>query len=169
MQRSHPDIISRQKFNAFIIPQKYGGQSLDRVTLSIVTEEIGYGCAGLATVHAVSTILIGGSEKQKKTWLPLLLGKDGFTASCCITEEKGGSDTSSFLTKTHLVGKEYVINGSKGPAINSGNAAFYVVWASSDEGKGRAAINAFIVPKDTPGISYGPYQEKPGLRCVRFR
>jgi acyl-CoA dehydrogenase len=170
----HPaylEFIGKEHLNSFIIPGEYGGQPLDRVSLSLVTEELGFGCAGLAsiyaaTVHAVSAILIGGSPEQKEAFLPLLLGPSGEVASCCITEPKGGSDTSSFTATARLNGDRYLLNGSKVPILNAGDAAFFVVWASSGTGSGRAGINAFLVPKQTPGISIGAYHDKPGLRTA---
>ena len=164
-------IMAREGLNAFLIPQELGGKPLDRLTLAIVTEEIGYGCAGFAsiyasTVHAVSALLIGGSHEQKSEFLPLLLSDEGDVAGCAITEEKSGSDTTSFSTTAHSEGDRYVITGSKCPIINAGYASFYVVWASSDTGRGRAGINAFVVPGGAAGLSFGPYHEKPGLRCT---
>ncbi len=164
-------LIAAENLNAFFIPKEYGGRPLDFLTLSLVTEEIGYGCAGLAsiyvaTLHAVSALLICGSREQKQTYLPGLLGPEGKVASCCITEEKGGTDTSYFSTTAHRDGDHYVINGEKGPIINAGSAAFYVVWASTDAARGRAGIGTFIIPAGTPGVVVGPYHEKPGLRCA---
>ncbi len=171
IHETYLEFIGKENLNSFIIPSEYGGEPLDRVSLSLVTEELGFGCAGLAsiyaaTVHAVSAILIGGSHEQKEVFLPRLLGPSGEVASCCITEPKGGSDTSSFSTTARLQGDQYLLNGSKVPILNAGNASFFVVWASSDTGSGRAGINAFLVPKDAPGISIGPYHDKPGLRCA---
>jgi acyl-CoA dehydrogenase len=171
IDKNYLKIISQEHLNAFVIPEEYGGKPLDRLTLSLVTEEISYGCAGLAsiyaaTVHAVSALLIGGSHEQKDAFLVPLLKPAGEVASCCITEEKGGSDTSSFATTARLEGDHYVINGAKVPIINAGNAAFYTVWASSDTGRGRAGINAFVVPKETAGIACSAYHDKPGLRCA---
>lgn len=170
IDKGYRKIIAEETLNSFIIPKEYGGRPLDQLTLSIVTEEIGYGCAGLAsiyaaTVHSVSALLIGGSDEQKKRFLPLLLRPADSVASCCITEEKGGSDTSSFSTTAKQDGGNYVINGEKVPVINAGNAVFYLVWASSDTGRGRAGINTFVIPKGTDGIIVSPYHDKPGLRC----
>ena len=164
-------IMAREGLNAFLIPKELGGKPLDRLTLALVTEEIGYGCAGFAsiyasTVHAVSALLIAGSHEQKSEFLPLLLSDEGDVAGCAITEEKSGSDTTSFSTTAHSEGDHYMITGSKCPIINAGYASFYVVWASSDTGRGRAGINAFVVPGDAAGLSFGPYHEKPGLRCT---
>ena len=161
--------IADQGLNKFIIPKEYGGTPLDWVTLSIITEELAYGCAGLATcyaatLHAVSTILIGGTEEQKKTFLPLLLSSDGEVASCLITEEKGGSDTTHCTTIATCEEDCYVINGKKIAILNAGNAAFYVVWANIEHTRGRAGINAFIIPANTKGLTFGPYDDKLGLR-----
>lgn len=171
IDKAYLKIIAEENLNAFIIPEEYSGKPLDRLTLSLVTEEIGYGCAGLAsiyaaTVHAVSSFLIGGSKEQKQAFLPLLLNAKGEVASCCITEEKGGSDTSSFSTMARLEGDHYILNGSKVPIFNADSPAFYVVWASSDMGRGRAGINAYIIPRQTPGITVSAYHDKPGLRCA---
>lgn len=164
-------IIGGENLNAFIIPREFGGRPLDRVTLSLVTEEIGYGCAGVAsiyaaTVHAVSALLIGGSREQKEAFLPLLLNPGGSVAGCAITEEKGGSDTTSFSTTARLEGDCYIINGAKSPVINAGSAAFYLVFASSDTDRGRAGVNAFIVPGDAKGMTFGSFYDKPGLRST---
>lgn len=170
IDKGYRKIIAEQTLNSFIIPKEYGGHPLDQLTLSIITEEIGFGCAGLAsiyaaTVHSVSALLIGGSDEQKKRFLPLLLRPADSVASCCITEEKG-SDTAFFNTTAKQDGGNYVINGEKVPVINAGNAVFYIVWASSDTGRGRAGINTFVIPKGTDGIIVSPYHDKPGLRCA---
>ncbi len=165
------EILAEEDLNAFLVPKEYGGRPLDFVTLSLVVEELGYGCAGFAsiygaTLHAVSALLIGGSHDQKAAYLPLLLGHQGRPAGCCITEAKGGSHTSSFSTIANPDGENYVINGTKSPVINAGYAAFYVVWANTNTGRGRGDINAFIVPGGAPGISIGQYHDKLGLRCA---
>lgn len=163
------EILSTENLNALFIPREYGGDPIDFLTLSLITEELAYGCAGLASIYAsslqaVSALLICGSDEQKTAWLPLLLGPGARVASCCITEEKGGSDISSFSTIAESRGEYFVINGSKSTVISAGYAAFHVVWASSDTVKGHGGINTFIIPADSPGITVGPYHDKPGLR-----
>lgn len=164
-------IMAEERLNSLIIPEEYGGNPIDRLTLSIITEEMAYGCAGFAsiyasTVHVVSTLLIGGSDELKSHFLPLLLGENGEVASFALTEDKGGSDSSSFSATARQENEDYIVTGSKGPIINAGYASFYVVWTSSDTEKGRAGINAFVIPGDTAGMSFGPFHEKPGLRCT---
>lgn len=171
IDKTYREFISDHNLNALIVPKEYGGCPVDHLTLSLVTEEIAYGCTGLAsiygaTVHAVSALLIGGSHELKEAFLPHLLESPGVVAACCITEEKGGSDTVSFSTTARMQADHYVLNGSKTPIINAGNADFYVVWASSDSEKGRAGIETFVIPQNTPGLTFGAYHDKPGVRNV---
>lgn len=171
IDKGYLKIMAEENLNSFIIPEQYGGKACDRVTLSLIMEELGYGCAGFAgiyaqTLHAVSTLLIGGSHEQKKTFLPLLLQPAGAVASFCVTEEKSGSDTSSFATTAHLEDDHFILNGSKTPIINAGNATFYVVWGNTDIKKGRAGINAFIIPQGTQGMDFSSHHDKPGLRTA---
>jgi len=171
IDKEYLEIIAEENLNSFIIPEQYGGKPCDRVTLSLIMEELSYGCAGFAgiyaqTLHAVSTLLIGGSHEQKKTFLPLLLQPAGTVASFCVTEERSGSDTSSFATTAHLENDHFILNGSKTPIINAGNAAFYVVWANTDIKKGRAGINAFIIPQGTYGMDFSSHHDKFGLHTA---
>ncbi len=164
-------IMAEENLNAMIIPEAFGGNPLDHLTLALATEELGYGCAGFAgtfasTVHAVSTLLIGGSDELKSEFLPLLLGPEWEVASFAMTEEKGGSDSSSFSTIARLDQEQYTLTGSKCPIINAGYAAFYIVWTSSYGERGRAGINALVIQKNADGITYGPFHDKPGLRCA---
>ena len=87
-------------------------------------------------------------------------------AACCITEDKGGSDTSYFSTTASLEGDHYILSGARGPVINATNASFYVVWANTSSARRRGGINTFIVPADASGISISSHHDKPGLRCA---
>lgn len=167
IDKSYLKIIS--ELNHYIVPEEYGGKAKDRLTLALMIEEISYGCASLASifaanVHAISALLIGGSEDHKQNYLPGLLDPRGEVASCVITEEKGGSDTSYFNTTARLQGERYILNGKKGPIFNAGNASFYIVFASTGEGRGRADINAFLVPRESEGLNFSSFHSKTGLR-----
>lgn len=171
IDKEYLKLIGEEKLNSFLIPEEFGGHMLDRLTLSLVAEELGYGCGGLACIYAetaaaVSALLIGGSQEQKETYLPPLLDSDGATAGYAATESKGGSDTKSFNTIARVEGDRYVLNGSKGPIFNAGNAAFYTIWVGSEVTAGLSGINTFVVPGDASGITCGPFDDKLGLRCA---
>ncbi len=162
-------VIAEENLNAFLIPEEYGGKPLDRMSLSILFEELGAGCAGFAAVyaqtfHSISALLIGGSEDQKKLFFPLLLPPGGHVSSFCVTEEKSGSNTSSFSTFFSQKGKSFILRGEKNPVINAGQGRFYVVWANGEGTRNRAGISAFLIPEKTGGLRFGPYHDKPGFR-----
>ena len=164
-------VIAEENLNAFLIPEKYGGKPLDRMSLAILFEELGAGCAGLAAVyaqtfHSIAALLIGGSEEQKKRFFPLLLPPGGHVASFCVTEEKSGSNTSSFSTSLSFSrkGRSFILRGDKNPVINAGQGQFYVVWANEEGTRNRAGISTFLIPEKTGGLGFGTYHDKPGFR-----
>lgn len=171
INQAYLEIIGENGLNALFISTAYGGKQLNWISLALVMEELGYGDPGFAgiyaqTLHAVSTLLIGGSHEQKAAFLPQLLLPEGVVASFCATEKKSGSDTSSFDTTARLNGDYFILNGCKHPVINAGSSIFYVVWANTSADKGRAGINAFVIPQDTPGITFSPYHDKLGIRST---
>lgn len=150
-------ISSTERLNSFIIPNKYGGNQVDSTTMSIIIEELAWGSPDfasfyLATLHAAYTLLIGGSEELKSHFFKLLLDSGG-AAAFCLTEEKGGSDSSSFSTTAQLYNGHYILNGTKTPVVNAGEALFYIVWANMANVSGRSGICAFAVPADSSGIN----------------
>ena len=62
-------------------------------------------------------------------------------------------------------GDEYVLNGSKCFITSGRNAGLFVVMAKTDESKRHNGISAFLIPKDTPGLSIGRVEDKMGLRA----
>jgi len=162
-------VIAGENLNAFLIPEAYGGKPLDHMSLALLFEELGAGCAGFAAVyaqtfHSIAALLIGGSEEQKKHFFPLLLPPGGHVASFCVTEEKSGSNTSSFSTSFSRKGRSFILHGEKNPVINAGQGRFYVVWANEDGTKNRAGISTFLIPEKTGGLRFGSYHDKPGFR-----
>lgn len=74
-------VIAEENLNAFLIPEEYGGKPLDWMSLAILFEELGAGCAGFAAVyaqtfHSVAALLIGGSEEQKKRFFPFCFRRE---------------------------------------------------------------------------------------------
>jgi len=164
-------ILAREKLNALLIPGEYGGKELDCVTLAIVIEELTWGASDFSSIyqtnlHAIKAMLIAGSHEQKAEFLPQMMDPKKGIAAFCHTEFKGGSDSSSFTTTAHPEKGFYVLNGTKNPVINAGDACFFMVWANMENDGGRSGINAFLVPRECAGISYGPYYDKSGYRGV---
>jgi acyl-CoA dehydrogenase len=168
-----PDDVMHKAFEAgFItcnIPMEYGGGGLKELDIAIISEELAAGCAGMFTTIMASSlaftpIVLFGTEEQKKTFLAPCTKKLTFSAFC-LTEREAGSDAGALKTTAKKVGSEYVINGAKCFITNGGIAGLYVVFANSMPEKGMRGISAFIVPRETPGLTVGKVEDKMGHRA----
>jgi acyl-CoA dehydrogenase len=156
-------------FLSCTIPTEYGGGGLSDIDTVIISEELAAGCAGMYTTMMVNAlaytpIILFGTDEQKKKHLTPQTKKMTF-ASFCLTEREAGSDAGALKTKAIKVGDEYIINGSKCFISNGGIASLYVVFALTDPGKGARGMSAFIVPRETPGITIGKEEDKMGHRA----
>ena len=129
----------KQGFSSIAIPEEYGGGGMDELTVSLVTEELGRGCAGIATAVGANSlacypILIAGNEEQKKKYLTMAC--EGSLACFCLTEPDAGSDVSAISTTAIKDGDDYVINGTKCFITNGGVADIHVVFAVTDPQRG---------------------------------
>ena len=82
-------------------------------------------------------------------------------ASYCLTEPGAGSDAGALRTKAVRDGEHYVLDGVKQFISGAGASDVYVVMARTG-GDGPRGISAFIVEKDTPGVSFGADEYKMG-------
>jgi hypothetical protein len=82
-------------------------------------------------------------------------------ASYCLTEPGAGSDAAALRTKAVRDGEHYVLDGVKQFISGAGASDLYVVMARTGA-DGPRGISAFIVEKDTPGLSFGANEEKMG-------
>ncbi len=151
------------------IPKEYGGGGLSDIDTVIISEELAAGCAGMYTTMMVNAlaytpIILFGTDEQKKKFLTPQTEKMSF-ASFCLTEREAGSDAGALKTRAKKVGSEYVINGSKCFISNAGIAELYTVFANSNPDKGMRGISAFIVPRETSGLTIGKVEDKMGQRA----
>jgi len=150
-------------------PAEYGGLGGTFLTYVKVVEEVAKACASSSLIIAVQElgalpILIGGSEEQKKKYLPKFATGE-WVAAYALTEAGSGSDAAgSMRTRARKDGDDYVLDGNK-IWITQGNVADVVaVFAVTDPEKGPNGISAFIVEKGTPGFSVGKIEKKMGIR-----
>lgn len=150
------------------VPAEYGGPGLDHVAQNVVAEEISWGDAGIATIMAASTllasdpVLIAGNHEQKKWWFDRM--NEGVLGAFCLTEPGAGSDAAGLSTRCQKVGDEYILNGTKQFISNGGTAGMYTVLATMDKKMGTKGMCAFMVDRDTPGITIGKVEDKLGIR-----
>ncbi len=150
-----------------IVPAKYGGPGFTAVEETVVAEELGYGCSAIWTgamgINNLASIpfVLGASKKQKREWFGHM--HEGATPALALTEPGGGSDVGAMTTVAQRVKGHYVINGEKRFISNTAVADFLVVFARTGEGNG--GVSAFIVPKDSVGLSVVGSYEKMAHRC----
>jgi acyl-CoA dehydrogenase len=153
------------------IPEAYGGGGIDSVlTHVIVTEELNWGCAGMATGLigaglAFLPIIHMGTEEQKKRLLTRFTGPEARLGALCLTEPDAGSDVANLSTTATKDGKGWTLNGVKRFITNGGIADIHVVFATVDRSLGYFGIRAFAVEHDTPGLKAGKVEDKMGVRA----
>jgi alkylation response protein AidB-like acyl-CoA dehydrogenase len=152
------------------IPKEYGGHGMHLLEASLMTEELYTGCSGIGGMISINSlacgpILIGGSDEQKRRFL-IPLCESGKTTSFGLTEREAGSDAAGVKTKAVRKGDEYVLNGQKCFITNASFAALYTIFATTDPSKGTKGISAFVVPRETPGVSIGKVEDKMGQRAL---
>ena len=99
--------------------------------------------------------------------MPLAQGKkDGelYIGAFLLSEPEAGSDATHQHTTAIDAGDHYILNGVKNWITNGSSASVYLVMAQTDASKGSKGINAFIVEKNTPGVSVGAKENKMGIR-----
>jgi alkylation response protein AidB-like acyl-CoA dehydrogenase len=148
------------------IPEAYGGLGLDKTTSMLVSER-GALCASFSVSWGAHTgigtlpIVYYGTEEQKQRYLPKLATGE-WLAAYALTEPQAGSDALAAKTRAILSpdGKIYRLTGTKQFITNAGFADVFTVFAKIDGEK----FTAFIVERDTPGLSTGPEEHKLGIR-----
>lgn len=148
-----------------VVPPEYGGSDLDYPAYVMIVEEIARVCPIMASVAAYPSSMAGqgllgwGTEEQKQKYLvPITTGR--VLAAGAITEPGYGSDAFGLKTSAKKVDGGYVLNGSK-TWISYGTVAEWVlVFATVNPELRHRGITAFIVEKDTPGMTRRPIHGK---------
>ncbi len=167
------DVMRRADIFAILVPEDYDGISGKVMDLAIVTEELCAVDAGIALAFGVTglgmyPILLGGSEEQKKKYLPQIASGERL-AAFALTEANAGSDAGAIETTARREGDHYILNGTKQWISNGGEAEIYTVFAMTDKTKGARGASCFIVEKGTPGFTFGKKENKMGIRANSTR
>ncbi|RTL62236.1 MAG: acyl-CoA dehydrogenase [Pseudonocardiaceae bacterium] len=152
----------------FTIPEEYGGLGLSVAEEVELAMELGWTTPALRSLFGTNNgiaghvLIEGGTEEQKKTWLPRLASGE-VTASFGLTEAEAGSDPSTLATTARRDGDGWVISGAKRYITNAPVADVIMVFARTNpDAPGNRGISTFLVPAGTPGMSTGPKDHKMG-------
>ena len=150
------------------VPEQYGGLDLDMETECLVAMELGKTSPAFRSVAGTNigigsqALVLFGTEAQKSRWLPGVASGD-LIASFALTEPEAGSDAAGLKTRAVRDGDHYVLNGTKRYITNANKADFFTVMARTNPNEpGAKGVSAFIVERNTPGLSVGTPEKKMG-------
>lgn len=154
------------------VSEDHGGSALSRFDAVVIFEALSQGCPTIASYISIHNMVAGmvdnfGNDEQKAHWLPKLCTMD-WLASYCLTEANAGSDAAALRTKAVRDGDSYILNGAKQFISGAGSSDLYLVMARTGE-DGPGGISAFLVPADTPGLSFGANEHKMGWNAQPTR
>ncbi|MGC8633073.1 MAG: acyl-CoA dehydrogenase family protein [Candidatus Limnocylindrales bacterium] len=158
--------LGEQGYLGIDVPEAYGGAGLDKVTSLLVSEALA-DAGGLAVTYGAHVgigtlpLVFFGTDEQRRRWLPQL-ASGSLIAAYALTEPGAGSDVQGIRARADLApdGSCYLLNGTKQFITNAGFADLFTVYARIDGER----MTAFLVPRDTPGLSVGAEEHKLGVR-----
>jgi alkylation response protein AidB-like acyl-CoA dehydrogenase len=150
---------------AIYCSEDVGGSGLRRLDAVRIFEQMATACPTIAaflSIHNMCTWMVDsyGTPEQRKSLVPRLASME-LIASYCLTEPGAGSDAGALRTKAVREGDHYRLDGVKQFISGAGVSDVYVVMARTG-GDGPRGISAFIIEKDTPGVSFGADEVKMG-------
>ncbi|HEX6700237.1 MAG TPA: acyl-CoA dehydrogenase family protein, partial [Gaiellaceae bacterium] len=166
-----PDLLAKAAaagLTSYAIPAEFGGGGVSAVTAALISEELSWGCAGLAatiqaTMFPVRPLVRFGTDEQRARYVPLLASGTGTLAAIAFTEAHAGSDLAAIRATAKPDQRRdegWILDGEKVYVTNGGIADLTVVFARAEEG-----ITAFLVERDDPGVTAGRKERKLGLRA----
>ena len=148
------------------VPEAYGGLALDKVTSALVSDRIAVSASFSVSFSAhtgIGTLPViwYGTPAQKEKYLPRLASGE-WIAAYALSESSSGSDAMNIRAQAKLSadGKQYILNGEKMWISNAGFADLFIIFAKIDGDK----FSAFLVERDTPGLTVGAEEHKLGIR-----
>jgi alkylation response protein AidB-like acyl-CoA dehydrogenase len=151
---------------AIYVREESGGSGLSRLDAAVIFEALATGCPSTAaylSIHNMVAWMVDrfGSPDLIERFMPKLATMEHL-ASYCLTEPGAGSDAAALKTRAQRDGNtSYVLDGVKQFISGAGASDIYLVMARTG-GDGAGGVSAFLVEKDTPGLSFGPNERKMG-------
>jgi len=158
--------MAAQGMFGYSIPEEFGGAGMTTEELVLAAMELSQ-CSvafrarvGTNTGIGSEALVADGTPEQKKRYLPMLASGE-VTGCFALTEPEAGSEATALRSTARRDGDVYVLNGTKCFITNAPIAGLFTVMARTNPAEfGAAGISAFIVERDTPGLSTGtPYRK----------
>ena len=163
-------------FTAVDVPEEYGGLGMDKTASAVIADHLSV-LSSFSTTFGAHTgigtlpLIWYGTEDQKQRYLPKLATCE-WIAAYALSEASSGSDAMNVRTRAVLApdGRHYVLNGEKHWISNGGFAQLFTVFAkiveppNGEQKKAVEKFSAFLIERDTPGLTVGAEEHKLGIR-----
>lgn len=165
-------IMRDRGYFGWSIPKEFGGSGMTTEELALANMELSKAAtafrarAGTNTGIGAESIIQDGTLEQKREWLPKLASGE-VTGCLALTEPEAGSDATALKTTATSVAsngvQQWRINGTKRYITNAPIAELFTVFARTDpDDMTHRGISAFLISRDTPGLSTGSEHRKMG-------
>ena len=151
------------------VPENFGGAGgsfFDAIlaveALSAVDPSVGV-MVDVQNTLCINALIRWATPQQKADYLPRLAADT--VASYALSEAGSGSDAFALRTRAVANGDAYVLNGEKLWITNALESGLFLVFATLDPALGYKGITAFLVNRETPGLSVGKKEDKLGIRA----
>jgi len=141
-------------WQGLIIPEEYGGAGFGFLDLIVLLEEFGRALVPgpfIPTMVAATAIMEGGSEEQKKEYLPKIASGD-VIGTLAFTEPSARFDAEGVELRAEKQGGDYFLNGTK-LFVSDAHVADLLVVVARTGGTGEDGISLFLVDAKSSGIS----------------
>jgi acyl-CoA dehydrogenase len=152
------------------VPEQYGGLGLTSEEEALAAFALCRASPAFRSIAGTNNgigsvgIVIDGTDAQKEKYLPRLAAGE-LIGSFALTEPGSGSDAGSLTTSARREGDHYIVNGGKRYITNAPQAGIFTLMARTDPNtRDASGVSAFIVERNSPGLSVGRPDRKMGQR-----
>ncbi|PSR24085.1 MAG: acyl-CoA dehydrogenase [Sulfobacillus acidophilus] len=170
--RDNLTILGQHGYLGMIVDSEFGGAGTSYLAQTLVVEALAEVDPATAVVYEVHNSLHTeavwrfGTREQRQRWLPSLCDGSAIGAFA-LSEADAGSNAAAIATRARAAGSGYRLTGRKMFITGGGEADRYLVFATLDPALKTHGITAFVVDKNSPGLSFGPAMNKMGIRAAR--
>ncbi|MDQ7080084.1 MAG: acyl-CoA dehydrogenase family protein [Paracoccaceae bacterium] len=169
--REASDAAGAAGLTGLYAPEEWGGQGLPLAEGIRVYEELGKGDGAYAfalSMHNICTFAVCGygTDAFKEKWArDLTSGRK--LANFALTEPQSGSDAVTMYTRAQINDDgTWTINGAKAWVSLANEADVYLTVVKTSDAPGHRDMAMIAIPKDTPGLSFGPRYETPSYEFL---
>jgi len=146
--------IAELGWTGLVVPEQYEGVGYTFQDLTVLLEEVGRNILPsplIPTVISSYSVIEGGTEEQKKEFLPKI-ASGNLILTLAMLEAEGTFDASGIALKATAKGEDFILNGTKLFVEMAHVSNYMVCVARTKDGTTDKGITLFLVDTKSPGI-----------------